>query len=366
MIAVMFETLLLWVAASISVVTVAVGAVTVSMAWWHTRKRRRATATREGLKGSLFERLFEPDPDWAAWIDDLSDAERKQLKPLIEAHLRRLRGSEYERLQQLAQQLGIQSKAKRDIEAGRNRFRALTRLALLEEPVDIDRLDDCCTETQRHREGAARLLFESDHPDGAAVGTELLIGAGTHPLSAFGMDTLYRLNNGARTPLLSSVPEDVTAWDSRLLVQVLTVLRYCSVSEAPEELGWLVETLAHDLPQVRAATVGVIERHGWREPFQRRIDIDSLLADPEPTVRYDVYQLLASWGSETSAAWLHEQLDVAEAREMLAVVRALWRHPRASLPDSNGRVEPFVAWVQAEALIDQRRERVWGVSAAWA
>lgn len=365
MIAFAIETILLLVAASIAAVTAILGAVTLAMTWWSRRKRRRTARIRERVREGVFERLFEPDPDWEAWIGDLSTAEREQLRHVVEAHLRRLRGTEYDRLRTLAGELGIQADAKRDLDASRNRFRALTWLALLGEPVEVNRLEDCCTETRRHRAGAARLLFESDHPDGAAVGTELLIGDGSHPLTAFGMDTLYRLNDGGDTPLLERIPEDGGAWDGRLLVQVLTVLRYCSITEPPEQLEWVPDALDHDSPQVRAATVGVIERHGWRDPVQRRIDVAELLADPEPTVRYDVYQLLASWGTDRSAAWLREGLDAEDDREVLAVVRALSRHPRAGLPDPTGRLEPFVEWVQAEAAVDRRRERIWGVRAAW-
>lgn len=366
MIAIAIETALLLVAASIAAVTTVLGAVTLAMAWWNRRKRRRETRTRERGRDGLFERLFGPDPDWEAWIGDLSSAEREQLQHVLEAHLRRLRGSEYDRLRTLARTLGIQTEAKRDLDADRNRFRALTWLALLGESVEVSRLENCCTVTRRQRAGAARVLFESDHPDAAAVGTELLIGDGSRPLSAFGMDTLYRLNDGGETPLLERIPEDMAAWDGRLLVQVLTVLRYCSITAPPEQLVWVPEALNHDSPQVRGATVGVIERHGWRDPIQRRIAVAKLLADPEPAVRYDVYQLLASWGTERSTAWLREGLDADDDREVLAVIRALSRHPRADLPDATGRLEPFVEWVQADAAVDRRRGRVWGVRAAWA
>lgn len=365
MIPITTETLLLVLAGSIAGATTLLGAITISMSIWYHRERRRAKTTRERVKEQLFERLFEPDPEWEPWINDLSNAEREELLQLLEAQLRRLRGAEYERLCTLARNLGVQTEAKRDLKAGRNRFRALTWLALLGEPVKLSHLEECCTDSQRHRAGAARLLFENDHFDAAPVGTELLIGDGTRPLSAFGMDTLYRLNNGRQTPLLSAVPDEISNWDNRLLVQVLTVLRYCSILESPERLEWLLHSLDHESPQVRAATVGVIERHGWREPFQSRIDIKQLLSDPEPSVRNDVYQLLASWGTDRSAESLKEGLDATEDRELLAVVRALSIHPRARLPQSSGRLEPFVEWVQAETAIDRRHDRVWGVTAAW-
>ncbi|MFB6152916.1 MAG: HEAT repeat domain-containing protein [Halodesulfurarchaeum sp.] len=360
------ETILLVAGASIVLVTTVLGAVTLLMSWWYRSTRRRNAATRDRVQEQLLEQVFRTDPDWEAWVDERSETELRQLRQLIDEYLRRLRGSEYERLCELARTLGIPAEAKRNLDVGRDRFRALTWLALLDEPIEPQRLQDCCTGTQRHSAGAARVLLESNHPEAARVGTELLIGDGNHPLSAFGMDTLYRLNTGTKTPLLSIVPDDPAAWDRRLLVQVLTVLRYCSLSESPERLAWLVELLDHDSPRVRAATVGIIERHGWREAFQRRIDIAGLLTDPAPAVRYDAYQLLASWGSDLSAAWLLRRLEVVDDREILEVLRALSLHPRASVPDPVGRLEPYVEWVQAEAAIGRRGERVWGVSAAWA
>lgn len=354
-----------FVAVGLAAITGVLGAVTITMAWWKRRKHDRVSETQDRLQEMLLERLFEADPDWNAWIAELSRVERRQLQLLTDQYLRRLRGTEFERLYELAVTLGLPAKAKRDLDSRRGRFRALTWLALLREPVAPERLKHCCTRTQRNRAGAARLLYESDHADAAEVGTNLLIGDGQHPLSAFGLDTLYRLNNGTETPILARVPEEGTDWDTRLLVQVLTVLRFCSLSEPPKQLAWLVDLLDHESAQVRVATVGVIERHGWREPFQSRIDVGELLTDPVSPVRYDVYHLLASWGSEESAALLRGALEGEDDRELLAVVRALSIHPRASLPEPTGRLQPFVEWVQADETVTRRKEPKWGVGAAW-
>lgn len=358
------ESGLLLVLIATAAITGVVGLVTLAMTWWTCRKRRRQEVARDRIREQFLERLYRDDPEWNVWTDELSGTERRQLRRLLEEYLRRLRGTEYERLCTLARTLGIHVESKRKLDADRDRFRALTWLTLLEEPVEVDRLRDCCTDSQQHRAGAARLLFENDHPDAAEIGTELLIWDGNSPLSAFGMDTLYRLNNGPETAILSLVPDNIEVWDRRLLVQVLIVLRYCSVTESPERLAWLSELLGHESPQVRTAVVGVIERHGWRDPFQHQIDVETLLADPEPMVRSDVYQLLASWGSKQSAAWLRQGLDADDDRELLAVVRALSSHPRANLPQTED-LDPFVEWVQAEEAVGGRRERVWGVATAW-
>lgn len=352
--------------AGITAITAVVGLLALGLTWRTRRNRRRRASARDRVREPFLERLYSEDPDWDGMIEQLSRTERDQLRRLLDEYLRRLRGTEHDRLRTLARSLGIPAESKRDLQAGRDRFRALTWLTLLEEPIDVDRLRACCADQQRHRAGAARLLYESEHPEADSVGTELLVGDGTEPLSAFGMETLYRLNDGPRTPVLSQFPGDLEEWDQRLVVQLLTVLRYCSISESPEQFRWLLEALDHDSPRVRAAAVGVIERHGWRRPFQERIDVETLLTDPEPTVRYDVYQLLASWGSERSATWLRwALLDAEDDRERLAIVRALWSHSRASLPAATGELEPIVEWVQAEEAVGGRREYVWGVAAAW-
>lgn len=359
------QTLAWFVAVGLAAVTGLLGAVTITMAWWKRRKHDRVSEIQNRLQEQLLERLFEADPDWNAWIAKLSRVERRELQLLTDQYLRRLRGTEFERLYELAETLALPAKAKRDLDAGRDRFRALTWLALLREPVASERLKRCCTGTRRERTGAARLLYESGHADAAEVGTNLLLGDGHQPLSAFGLDTLYRLNNGTETPILARVTEEGPELDTRLLVQVLTVLRFCSVSEPPERLALLGDLFDHESAQVRAATVGVIERHGWREPFQSRIGVDELLADPAPTVRYDVYHLLASWGSEESAALLRDALKADDDRELLAVVRAISIHPRASLPESTGRLERFVQWVKADEAVARRKDSKWGVGAAW-
>lgn len=356
------ESLLVRVALGIAALTAVVGIVTLITAGWYHRRHRTEMALRDRLKNELLERLFEPDPGWRQWVETLSNPERRQLRQLLDGYLRQLRGTEHDKLRGLAVELGIPEEARRNLASGRKRFRALTWLALLNEPVGLDRLEQYCTDRPRDRAGAARVLYESFAPDAAQEGTELLLGDRTHPLSAFGLDTLYRLNNGSETPLLT-VANEFDAWDERLVVQVLTVLRYCSIP-SDDRLGFLPELLTHESARIRAATVGVIERHGWHESFRARIDIGRLLADPDATVRSDSYLLLASLGDAWSAAWLQRTMT-DESADLLALVRALSAHPRIELPEGNPRFDPFVDWVRAEDRVSRRR-RIWGVKAAWA
>ena len=355
---------LFFAAAAIGIVTIAVGIATMATAvWFHYRGRRRESA-RKRVQSELFERLFAADPEWNPWVGTLSRVERRQLRTLLDEYLRQLRGTEHDRLCDLGSALGISERAKRNLSTDRKRLRALTWLALLEEPVEPERLERYCRDEPQHRAGAARVLHRSGHPDAPEIGTDLLVGDGERSLTAFGFDTLSQLNNGTETPLLASLEAGSDAWNERLLVQALLVLRHCNISDPGGRLGWLPALLTHDSPRVRAAAVGVLERHGWREQLEREIDIGALLGDVDGAVRRDTYLLLASWGDERSAALLRRALDTEDETDMLALVRALVSHPRIDPSEAPDRFEPFVQWVRADEAVGRRRH-VWGVSAAW-
>ncbi len=359
------DLLLLDVAVGLALLAALVGAVTLLQAVRFDRRDRRNEAVRDRLRGPLLERLFADEPGWEAWVGDLSGRERRQLRVLLADHLRKLRGTEHARLCDLARVLGVQREARRNVAAGRDLFQSLTWLALLKEPVDPAVLESTCTDTRTHRAAAARVLHASDHPQAGTAGTDLLLGEGDEPLSAFGLDTLYRLNEGAETPLLPALSDPERPLAESVLVQALVALRYCHVDQPAGRFEWLPALLGHDSPRVRAAAVGTLERHGWRAAVRDRVDVEALLADPEPSVRYDTYLLLAAWGTEASAGWIRTGFDAPDDREVLTAVRALFVHPRAELPDAEGRVGPFVEWVRADAAVSGPRNRVWGVGTAW-
>jgi hypothetical protein len=356
---------LMWAATGITVVAFSVGGVTMVLSVWYQYRSRRREEIRERIQPELFERLFSAeDPEWSEWVETISKAERRQLEHLLDEYVRKLRGTERDRLRELGMALDIQNRARTNLEDDRKRFGALTWLALLEAPVDPERLEACCSESPRLRAAAARVLHEGDTPNGSRAGTELLVDGDS--LTAFGMDTLYRLNNGTGTPLLSLLEADADTWNERLLVQVLIVLRYCNIADPGGRLEWLPELLEHDSPRIRAAAVGVLERHGWRETFQSRIDIETLLGDSEATVRHDTYLLLAAWNTEQSAVWLRRALTTVEEKtDTLALVRAYRAHSRTDLSVLPPRFDPFVEWVTADEAVSRHRS-VWGVSAAWA
>lgn len=356
------DTALVWTALGIALLTLGVGAVTMGTAGVLQYRHRRNRTVEDRLRTELFERLFASDPEWDAWVGGLSRLERRRLRRLLEEFLRKLRGTEHRRLRGLGEALGVQARARRDLKRGRRRFRALTWLALLHESVEPDRLEACCTGDSQLRAGAARVLHEADHPDAPRAGTDLLVTG--ESLTVFGLDTLYQLNEGTETPLLSLLETGVDDWNDRLLVQVLIVLRYCNIANPRGRLGWLPALLAHDSPRVRAAAVGVLERHGWREQFQAQVNIGALVSDPDASVRHDTYLLLASWNTEHSAGLLRGALESAPDEDLLALARACSLHSRVDLSALPARFDPYVEWVRGDEAVGRGR-RVWGVSTAW-
>lgn len=347
--------------AAVSAAVIAVGATTVSLSVVNAHRRGRREAAREQIRGELFEELYADEPDWDAWTGDLGRGERGELLDLLDAYLRRLRGEERERLRSLAETLGIHARARRSLAHGEDRLEGLTWLALLGEPIDPERLRRHA-DTTVLRAAAARVLYESDQPDAPVVGTDLLLGEGQQPLTAFGLDTLYRLNHGGETPLLRAAAERADAWDPRVVEQTLAVLRFCQIVEPGERFAWVVPLLDHDAPRVRLGAMGVVERHGWREGFRERIDIDARFADPHPSVRIGAFAALASWADDEALETLRRHLADAETdRERLLGTRYLAAAaPTVPLPRTP-ELEPFADWVAAEATAGGLRRLKRGV-----
>lgn len=339
------------VALALTLVAGVLGGVTVLLSVLRGRRDRRRARTREQVREDLLDRLFEPDPDWDQWVQQLSTSERRELRWVIDAYLRRFRGTERESLCALAAALDIPSDARADLAEGRDRFASLTWLTALKEPVEFAVLEGHCTETPRLRAAAARLLHEAGDEVEAADrrATELLVGDGEQPLSVFGLDTLYRLNRGVATPLLSIAAADADTWGLRFRIQALTVLRFCQAEAPDEHFEWILPLLGHESPRLRTAASLALEGHGWRSALRPQIDLDGRFRDPELTVRQAIYYALAAWGDESSAKWLEWGLFTeGTERGRLTVVRALTAHRRVeSLPTAE-TIAPYRAWVHAE------------------
>lgn len=352
-------------AVGIAVVSICTGVLTLALAMIRYRRDRVREQRQEHLRAGLFDRLDETDPAWGEWVRSLSRGEQRELRWLLDAYLRRFRGKEYESLCDLARTVGIPAEARQSLTHGGDRFRGLTWLALLGEPVEPSRLRRHCSGDPTLKAGAARTLYVADRADADEIGTDLILGDGTDPMSAFGLDTLYRLNRGGDTPLLEAAESAHDDWEVQVLVQVLTVLRFCQASEPGEAFEWVVPLCDHDSPRVRQAAIGVLQQHGWRSELQEQVDFEALVSDPQLSVRRAAYVALASWGDRDALGWVNwglvgEQTD----RGCLTGVRALAGSGHTDALPSKTYLEPYVEWVEAEQAIGGRRERIEGV-AVW-
>lgn len=343
----MSVTAALWGAVQMTVAAlVGIGLVTYGLSVQRDRRDDLREDARDRVRHGLFDRLGGEEPGWEAWVGRLSHRERRALRGLLDGLLRDLRGREREQLVGLGLALGLDDRARANLGSDRIhvRLRALAWLALLEEPVDENRLFETCADDPRTRAAAARLLHACDHPRAGEFGTSLLIWEGGRPLSVFGLDTLYVLNRAGSTPLLYRGSTDAADWDSALLVQVCTVLRHCPSTDAPTEaFDWLRGLLAHDSPTVRAAAVGAFAGRGWRPALRERIDAEALVADPDPAVREAAYGLLAAWGDRTATELLEGAVRGEENdRCRLVAVRSLYGN---GVDAGDGRTW---AWVRAE------------------
>lgn len=346
----MSVTATLWGAVQMTVVAlVGIGLVTYGLSVQRDRRDELRGDARDRVRGELFDRLGREEPGWESWVGRLSRRERRELRELLDGLLRDLHGRERARLVDLGLALGIDERARANLGSERihDRLRALAWLALLEEPVDEERLFETCADDPRTRAAAARLLYVCDRPRAGELGTSLLIWEGSRPLSVFGLDTLYVLNRAGSTPLLYRGSTAAGDWDPALLVQVCTVLRHCPSTDAPTEaFDWLRALLAHESPTVREAAIGAFAGRGWRPALRERIDAEALVADPDPSVREAAYGLLAAWGDRPAVELLERAVRGEEDdRCRLAAVRALYGN---GIDAGDGRTW---AWVRAEGAV---------------
>lgn len=328
-------------------------AVTVAIAVWKRHRDRHRQQCRQRVRTELFEQQQREDPDWEAWIGSLSTTEREVLGTVVERYLRLVTGSQQETLLDVADllKLGPRADAELDTSAVVPRLRALATLSLLSYPVAISRLEATCTDSQRVREAAARLLYErrDEYLNAGERGTDLLLWTGTDPLSIYGLDTLALLNSGSDTPLLALAATAADTWDQAVLVQVCRVLERTQTVDPEATFDWLVPLLSAPDPTVRAAAVRALTPHGWRDNLRERVDIDTLTADTDPRVRRAVYELLAEWGDEAAKEALISGIcKENDSRCQLVAVRCLGTLDIEPPLANPGWPEQAWNWLQAE------------------
>lgn len=338
--------------------------LTVGLSGYRSVRERRRRRVREELQAQLLDGVFDPDTDWARWIEDRSATERDVIESLLDEYLRELDGEAVVSLRRLGAALGIPDRSRRqlDRDGEYTRLRALTWLTLLDRP-DTLREAAFRPRTPRERASVARLRHESGRVDDPRADLSLLLDGVTAQFTAFGQDTLYRVATEDPEGLFALAATNHRAWSEPLLIQVLAVCRHLGASVTTEDLSWLTAMLEHERPTVRAAAARALETLGWRRDVRDSPFLDRLVRDPSPQVRAAVYRTLAEWGDTRALGVLQRGIrSEDDPRARLAGTDALARCG-ARL---DGAVPPTVAgamaWSTEQTAYDdsarQRRTRV--------
>lgn len=294
------STLVVWSAVALCLIVLGIGVVAVGVSIHRYRRDERARELRPVITAELFNRLGEDDPDWEAWVAELSPAERTAVRSAAERLLRQLRGAERRELGRLTLALGIdQNRLQRDIESGDlyPTLRALTWLALVEHSSVVDTAIEHCTWNRAVRSALARVLYENDDPRASRTGVDLLLGDGTEPLSVFGLDTLYRIARRDPSHLLERAGDDYGTWSDPVLVQVLLAVRHGRSAIGPASITWVLDCLDRD-PEVQAEALVLLGEYGWSPRIRDGVDLGAFCTHPEPTVRQATYIALGEWGDD--------------------------------------------------------------------
>lgn len=358
----------------IAIVCLSVAGVTLLISVVRYKLDHRRKTIRRQLLPELFARLGQSDPDWQEWYDDHSRFEQYVVRRVIAQYLRRLRGSERKQLQSFATGVGIDDRAVAQLKSRllTTQLRGLIWLTLLDRPVPVDLLRTTSLDHPSTRSGAARLLYTAGTPDASDDGTALLLWQGDGRLSVFALDTLYRLNRVDASALTSKLVVDGQWWDDELVLQCLIVLAHCPIERRDDLHEWLATLLDHDSPEIRAAALSAYEQQGWQPEIRAQVDVEQVLADPNPSVRIACYELLGRWGDSSSIEWLrYAVVTDPNDRCRLTAARTLVRADAAlpTVPDTvveaDEAAETAVEYVKA---IDWARAEGWSprrAAAGW-
>jgi hypothetical protein len=348
-----------WAGLAVVALLVTVGTLTLGESIYRRIGDRRRDAVQSDVRFEILERMSDESPDWETWVAGLSEVERDVARTELDTYLRSTEGEEHRRLRELGDALGIASDARATVSDGKRheKLRALTWLALLDEPVDPATLRRSCTGDSDLRAAAARVLHEAGHPDARSAGTDLLLGDGQLTLSVYGLDTLHQLHRDSPTPLLERAATAYTDWRPSLIIQVLAVLRYCGPGDRQAPREWIVELTDHELPAVRAAAVTALEPEGWRPELRETVDVQRLVTDSDPATRQAVYGMLAEWGDATAREHLADAARLeSDQRARIRALEPLSTRPDLASPDVTegdaGRYERAWRWVRANARLE--------------
>lgn len=338
-------------------VAMTVGAT--ALTWYHRRRTRRRDHRRDALRAALFDRVDREDPALDDWIAGLAGEDRDLLADVVVGYLRTIRGADRGPYLAAAEALWLGERAEAALDAADplDRVEALSTLAVLAYPIDIDAVEAAAVD-RRTRECAARLVLERrdeiDHH--RHRGTRLLIGDGDEPLSVYGLGTLESLTTGRESPLLALADAQSERWHPDLLVQVCRVVEHAEQLDPDAPLDWLFPLLEADDPAVRAAATRAFTHLGHRRDLRRRIPINALLADESPRVRRATYETLAYWGDAVARDRLTwSVISEDDPRAQLVAIRGLLSMGADPDRDSPGWPTEAWAWIDAELAVSDRR-----------
>lgn len=320
--------------------------LTVGLSVYRAVQDTRRQRVREELRDRILDGMFEPDPDWAAFVEDLSAIERDEAESLLDEYLRELDGENVEKLQELGEELGLVDRSRRWLESNKEhkRLYALTWLSLLDRPGAV-READFTPHSLSERAAVARLRYESGDLDAPREGIALLLEDTTGQFTVFGQDTLYRIATEDPGALLEIAAEQYETWSEALLVQVLVVCQHLGTSITDEDVSWLLATLDHDSPAVRRAAVRAFGNLRWRSDVHTNRRLVRRLDDPSPQVRAAVYRVLIRWSDTSALPGITDRLRrEADARTRLEGVNALVGRHDLSADDVPPELEGLRRW----------------------
>lgn len=275
---------------TLAVVLVVLMAATVAYAFYRRVGEDRTTERRAAIRERILDVAADDDPDWDAWRRDLSGDDRAIARTVIERLLRTVEGETNDRLGDAARSLNVEKTAITDLESGNRveRLRALSWLVLLGEPVPPEDLRRYCTRDPDLRASAARLVVATRPAQAPTEAVDLLVDGTTESMTAFGLDTLYRVGLGRPDDTITAMGAKADAVTSTQLVQFCFVtgeLGRTSKEVDPASLSWVVDRLDDPNDAVRETAVEAVTGFRRYEAVRDAVDLDALLADEAVAVR---------------------------------------------------------------------------------
>ncbi|SDY71373.1 HEAT repeat domain-containing protein [Halopenitus persicus] len=349
------------IASGLFIVFIVLSLLAIGFSVWKRREDTIKARSRDTVRQKLFEQQERANPEWTQWVDSLSATERENLIAVLDRYLRVVEGEQRETFLDVAAALGLGERSDAALEQSAvvPRLRALATLAMLDYPISVDRLFETCSDTQRTREAAGRLLYErrDEYENAARLGSELILWDGNHPMTIYGLETLAELNTGTETPLLYQAMDSISVWKESVVIQVCFVLEHTEQIDPDAPIGWLFPLLEHESSTVRTAAVRAFKQQGWRDTVRNRLDLRSLITDNAPNVRQATYEVLTYWGDEQAREYL-EWATITEADErcQLVAIRGLLalETPREGFSDQIGLRKAW-HWVEAEIAVSDRQ-----------